>query len=264
MSWAELHYPTEIQQRIITMAAAGKTAAQIAAETGKPEGGIRSFCSRRKIKTGRAAGKYSPEVIAHTLARAEQIGVTAAARELGTSSSLVSDWKARAERKRQDQQQAQRRELQQDVKVRPWLGKAWRLVLASDGHYYIAPRGCELPRGVQLVSRRRIAGGDISRPAYYEGELVAEYQITPVLPALIHSLAADLAGNNRAAADMLALELAAYDGTYPDAALGVTKALKARHAMERAGFYLYATTNHERAAVAAIVIRDLLRLAKSH
>lgn len=263
MSWAELHYPEHIQQQIVAMAAAGKTAAQIAAKTGKPEGGIRSFCSRRKIKTGRA-GKYSPEVIAHTLARAEQIGVTAAARELGTSSSVVSDWKSKAARKRQDQQQAQRRELQQDVKVRPWLGKAWRLVLASDGHYYIVPRGCALPRGAVLVSRRRIGGSDISRPAYFEGELAAEYRITPVLPALIHSLAAELAGNNRAAADMLALELAAYDGAYPDTTQGMTKALKARHAMERAGFYLYASTNPERAAVAAIVMRDLLRLAKSH
>ena len=149
------------------------------------------------------------------------------------------------------------------TKQRPWLGKAWRLVLAG-GHYYIVPRGCDLPRGAVPVNHRRIGDSDISRPAYFEGELAAEYRITPVLPALIHSLGAELAGNNRAAADMVALELAAYDGTYPDTTQGVTKALKARHAMERGGWYLYATTNPERAAVAAIVMRDLLRLAKSH
>ena len=218
---------------------------------------IRGMCSRRKISLKNPATNkaYTPELKARVLARAKAIGVAGAAREAGVPEATAAVW----QRKHREEEAAK---VLGDAKQRPWLGKVWKLGLASDGHYYIAPRGVDLPRGAHRVSRRRI--GDIAKPAYHDGELAAEYRITPVLPALIHSLAAELAGNNRAAADLLALELAAYDGTYPDTALGVTKALKARHAMERAGFYLYAPTNPERAAVAAIVMRDLLRLAKSH
>lgn len=259
MSFKQRGYTEQDANDIRAMIAKGLTSDQIAAAMGSTASSIRAMCSRRRIKMNNPAKTkaYSPAIVAKVLARAKAIGVAGAAREAGVPEATAAVW----QRKHREEEAAK---VAGDARERPWLGNVWRLVLASDGHYYIVPRGVDLPRGAVLVSRRRIGGSDISRPAYFEGELAAEYRITPVLPALIHSLAADLAGNNRAAADMLALELASYDGTYPDTTQGVTKALKARHAMERAGFYLYAPTNPERAAVAAIVMRDLLRLAKSH
>ena len=261
MGFNQRGYTRQDVADIELMIANGLNSSQIAEAMGNgcTATSIRGVCSRRGIslKSPVTNKAYTPELKAQVLARAKAIGVAGAAREAGVPEATAAVW----QRKHREEEAAK---VAGDTRERPWLGKAWRLVLASDGHYYIVPRGCDLPRGAVLVGRRRIGGSDISRPAYFEGELAAEYRITPVLPALIHSLAAELAGNNRAAADMLALELAAYDGTYPDTTQGVTKALKARHAMERAGFYLYVPTNPERAAVAAIVMRDLLRLAKSH
>lgn len=256
MSFKQRGYTEQDANDIRAMIAKGLTSDQIAAAMGSTASSIRAMCSRRRIKMNNPAKTkaYSPAIVAKVLARAKAIGVAGAAREAGVPEATAAVW----QRKSREEEAAK---VLGDARQRPWLGKAWRLVL-SGGHYYIVPRGCDLPHGAALVSRRRI--GDVAKPAYHDGELAAEYRVTPVLPALIHSLATELAGNNRAAADMVALELAAYDGNYPDTTQGVTKALKARHAMERGGWYLYATTNPERAAVAAIVMRDLLRLAKSH
>ncbi|MBQ1784674.1 MAG: hypothetical protein II007_13590 [Gammaproteobacteria bacterium] len=241
MSFKQRQYGDDEITDIKTMISKGLTATQIAAVIESTPEAVRALCSRRDIP----------------MATPSQRACKTDPAQLATARAAHSEWREKQTKRHADLQAL-------CTKQRQWLGKAWRLVLASDGHYYIVPRGVDLPRGASRVSHRRIGGSDISRPAYFEGELAAEYRITPVLPALIHSLSADLAGNNRAAADMLALELAAYDGTYPDTALGVAKALKARHAMERGGWYLYAPTNPERAAVAAIVMRDLLRFANSH
>lgn len=124
--------------------------------------------------------------------------------------------------------------------------------------YRLVPRGQDLPAGAVRAQRFKLSDTDTTpaRSSYSDGFLSVHAANLPVHRHFLDLVSVELAGNDQHAAEMIAVEITRRLGA--DMTEGEIRiANRAAHALRMAGFYDHASTDNQKATIAALVARDL-------
>lgn len=203
--------------------------------------------------------------------RAEEVGADEAAREVGVKPKTLGSWRSKfalaAAQKAAASAPPRVLSAPEQALSGEWPGKCLRVCLTyltpMRTEFYLYPRGAKLPHASVETSRFKLERGDVpERASYMDGELNAQAIGLSIHPALLDAISADMAGDHRAAVQCLGCEITyRLTGREAMTEAELRQAARASRALRQAGFYDHATTDQQKATIAALVARDLGRLS---
>lgn len=245
------------QKRAICDLAAKVGVHEAARQSGIAAYNIKNWRKRWGLQPLKKGGKspWTQEQRDAAVARANEIGVVAAARELGLHYKTLASWRnAAASEQRESEPSVMLRTPADALLAKHWPGRCLRVITSPTGRNYLHPRSVALPRGCIIAQRFRIHAGSDERLAYMDGETVAQASALHLHPEVLDALASNIAtGRPEAAAHMLAAAKQMECAT----------AVMAMRTLHSEGFFRCANIHADRLALAALVARDLLGKTKS-
>lgn len=199
--------------------------------------------------------------------RSEEVGADEAAREIGVKAKTLSNWRSKfalaAAQRVAASAPPRVLSTPEQALAGEWPGKCLRVCLTyltpMRTEFYLYPRGAKLPHASVETSRFKLERGDApERASYMDGELNAQAIGLSIHPALLDAISADIAGDHRVAAQCIGCEIAyRLTGREAMSEAELRSAARASRGLRHAGFYDHASTDSQKATIAALVARDL-------